>query len=206
MSTKQIKQKILAYIGYLFLELLLPTLRIDRNQVTFIRNLSANGNNVIYAFWHSMMLVPGYNLRHMGIHALVSQHRDGGYLANVMGLFGLNYVRGSTTRGGTRAIINLIKIARKGHSIIITPDGPRGPRLVVQPGIIFLARKSGLPIIPIAIKISRYWQLPSWDRFVIPMPFAKVTFTCGEPIYIPQKISNEQSKEYCSVLENALKN
>lgn len=150
------------------------------------------------------MIVPGYVLRNLGVHALVSQHRDGGYLADIMALFGLGTVRGSSTRGGARAMISLAKIARKGHSLMITPDGPRGPRHVAQPGAIFLAKKTGFPIIPIAVNISNYWELPSWDRFVLPKPFARITFTYGKPIHVASKIDDQELQKYCTVLKNEL--
>ena len=116
----------------------------------------------------------------------------------------LGTVRGSTTRGGARAMIKLTKKALTGHSIAITPDGPRGPRRITQPGIVFLARKTGFPIIPIAAKISRYWELPSWDRFVVPKPFAKVTLAFGEPIHVSRNISDKQVKQYCRAIEKDL--
>ena len=204
MIIKEIKKKLVKYLGFFLLSILLRTLKIDRCQIDFGRNLSKNGNNVIYAFWHSMMLTPGYTLRNLGIHVLVSQHRDGEYLTGIMTLFGLDTVRGSSTRGGARAMISLAKVARKGHSIIITPDGPRGPRLVVQPGVIFLAKKTGFPIIPISVNISNYWELPSWDRFVLPKPFARVTLTYGEPIHVARKIEDQELQKYCTVLKNEL--
>lgn len=201
---KKIKQKVVAYLAIYFVKLLLITLKIDKDQINFGRNLSKNGNNVIYAFWHSVMLLPGYLHKNLGIQALVSQHRDGDYVSGALSVLGFGTVRGSTTRGGARAVVSLAKSAAKGHSIIITPDGPRGPKHIAQPGIIYLARKTSFPIIPIAVKVSKYWQLPSWDRFVIPKPFASVTLTYGKPIHVLRKINNEQVQEYCSLLEEAL--
>ncbi|MGR3176984.1 MAG: lysophospholipid acyltransferase family protein [Candidatus Anammoxibacter sp.] len=201
----KIKQKIVKYLGAVFAIILLNTLKTDKKQINLVRNLSKNGKNVIYAFWHCNMLIPGYLLKNLGIQVLVSQHRDGEYIAGVISLLGFGTVRGSTTRGGARAMIHLTKKALKGHSIIITPDGPQGPRHIAQPGIIFLAKKTGFPIIPIAVKVSKYWKLPSWDRFIVPKPFAKVTLSLGRPIHVSRKINDEQVKQYCRVIEEELK-
>ena len=199
-----IKQRIVKYLGTVFATILLNTLKTDKKQINFARNLSKDGKNVIYAFWHCNMLMPGYLLKNLGIQVLVSQHRDGEYIAGIISLLGFGTVRGSTTRGGARAMIHLTRKALTGHSIIITPDGPQGPRHVAQPGIIVLARKTGFPIIPIATKISKRWELPSWDRFVIPKPFAKVTLSLGKPIHVSREISDEQVNKYCRTIEEEL--
>ncbi len=180
------------------------TLRFEREHVNLGRNLSKGGNKVIYAFWHSELLMLGYICRDLDIHVLVSQHRDGELLSRVIRLFGYGTVRGSSTRGGVRALINMIKMAARGKSLMLAPDGPRGPRHSVQPGIILLAKKSGLPIIPVAAKVSRSWKMPSWDKFVLPKPFAKVTMIYGKAINVPNDIDDDQMQEYCKILEKEL--
>lgn len=201
---KKLLQIILPHLILNFVRVLTLTLRIDRKQRAFSRSLSKNGKNVIYAFWHSDMIVPGFMLRKLGVKVLVSQHRDGGYLADALEMAGFDTVRGSSTRGGARAMVQLTKSARKGSSVMITPDGPRGPRHIVQPGIIFLAKKTGLPIIPMSVKTSKYWQLPSWDKFVIPKPFSKLTLVFGKPIYVSPELNNDDLTGHCDILTKAL--
>lgn len=204
MKFKRINPKIISFIGLLFVRLLAFTMKFDKKQIEFGRNYSKNGNNVIYAFWHAEMLMVGYSYRNLKIQALVSQHRDGGYLDEPLKSLGYQTIRGSSTRGGARAMVKLTKIVRKGHSVLITPDGPRGPRHIVQPGVIFLAKKAGIPILPVKTTISRYWRLSSWDKFIIPKPFAKFQFNYGELIHIPPDLNNQDLQKYCVILENAL--
>lgn len=201
---EKIKKKAIIVSGYYLVKLLVFIVRVKVNLNNSERNLGKNTNNVIYAFWHSVMLVPGLYLKNRGIQVLISQHRDGEYVAGALKYAGYETIRGSSTRGGARALIQLAKKVINGHSVLITPDGPRGPRQIAQPGIIFLAKKSGRPIVPISVNVSRYWQLPSWDKFIIPKPFAKVTLSFENPIYIPPKINDQELDEYCTLLENAL--
>lgn len=202
---KRLNPTIPTYLGMYLVRLLLCTVRVKENQRNLGRILQKEGKHVIYAFWHSVMLVPGYHHRNLGIQILVSQHRDGEYIAKALASFGFETSRGSTTRGGARAMINLVKTAlKKEKSIIITPDGPQGPRHIVQPGIIYIAKKSGFPIIPVGVKVSKYWELPSWDKFIIPKPFSQVTLHYGEPIKIPPRLNNQQFEDYRNILEQAL--
>ncbi len=201
---KEVKRKILSFIGLCFVRFLYYTSRIQGDQKVYMSNLIKEGNHVIFAFWHCDMLIPGYLLRHKGVHALVSQHSDGQYLANAMEMIGITTIRGSTSRGGARAMVKLAKKVRDGHAGLITPDGPRGPRCVVQPGIIFLAKKTGVPIVPVNSHVSRCWRLGSWDKFVIPKPFAKVTLKYGEQIHVPSNLGDDELAEYCDRLGKAL--
>lgn len=203
-TRERIRKNVIALLGFWFVNILMRTLRTNKVQIDTGRNLCLTGNKVIYALWHSTILEVGYALRGLNLQGLVSQHRDGEYLAGAMELFGYGTVRGSTTRGGARAMIKLAGMAKKGHSIIITPDGPQGPRHVAQHGVIILAKKTGIPIIPVTAKVSRYWELPSWDRFVIPKPFAKMTITFGKPICVPSVIDETRLKEYCDILKRGL--
>ena len=160
---------------------------------------------MLFALWHSSMLVPAYAGRNLGLKVLISQHRDGEYIARVIQRLGNKVVRGSTTRGGARALLNMIKkIKEEEDSLAITPDGPKGPRFIVQPGIIFLGQKTGYPILPVSLGLTKYWELPSWDRFRIPKPFSKAVLIYGEPITIPPKLEKSEVEEYRELLEKTL--
>jgi hypothetical protein len=159
---------------------------------------------MIYAFWHAHILVPSYVGRSLRAKVLISQHRDGEYIARVIQRLGNKVVRGSTTRGGARALLSMIKkIKEEEDSLVITPDGPKGPRFIVQPGIIFLGQKTGYPILPVSLGLTKYWELPSWDRFRIPKPFSKAVLIYGEPITIPPKLEKSEVEEYRVSLEKA---
>ncbi len=159
---------------------------------------------MIYAFWHAHILVPTCVGRNLGAKVLVSQHRDGEYVAQTVRCLGNDVARGSTTRGGARALLSMIKkVKEEKVSLAITPDGPRGPRFVVQAGVITLGQKTRYPIIPVMVHHSKCWELPSWDRFCVPKPFSKVVLIYGDPIMIPPKLEKSEVEEYRVLLEKA---
>lgn len=199
----KLKFFLVGILGSLVIKLLGITIRIDDEPKGFTektRNL-----HVVYAFWHCMMLVPAYVGRSWRIQVLISQHSDGEYIAQVIKWMGFGVVRGSTTRGGMRAAKAMVDKARQGFPLGITPDGPRGPRFVVQPGSIFLSQKTGLPIIPVVVGLSRYWELPSWDRFRVPKPFSRALLMYGDPIHVPPNLTEEEMEHYRLLLENTMK-
>ncbi|MFO1022574.1 MAG: lysophospholipid acyltransferase family protein [Planctomycetales bacterium] len=160
------------------------------------------GRQYLYALWHDEILLPvlrcargGETLSQRRISALVSKHQDGSILSDFMNLFHIDAIRGSTSRGGAEALRQLIEEAQ-GRSIFITPDGPRGPRHVLKPGIIFLASQTGIPIVPIASVCPHSWDLKgNWTSLIVPKPFAKITILLGSPITIPPDLSREALEE-----------
>lgn len=137
---------------------------------------------VILSLWHGQMLP--ILVAHCGqpCRVLVSEHRDGEIITQILAWFGFSAERGSTTRGGLRALIGLIQRVRAGDDIAVTPDGPRGPRHHIAPGVAVIAQKTGAPIVPLVAHCSRTWRLRSWDAFEIPKPFARVTVLYGAPL------------------------
>ncbi|MEE9354635.1 MAG: lysophospholipid acyltransferase family protein, partial [Methylococcaceae bacterium] len=182
---KSIKFFFAGILGSLIIRLLISTIRIIERPDNYPEKLIRQGENIIFAYWHAFMLVPAYTARNLGIKVMVSQHTDGEYITRVIERLGFTTVRGSTTRGGVKALLKMIKDSKEGTAIAITPDGPRGPRLTIQPGIIYLSQKTGFPIIPTSLGLTSYWELPSWDKFRIPKPFSKAALIYGEPIHIP---------------------
>lgn len=170
------------------LSFLLPVLhrtwRITEDGRDRTENLIANGG-VIMVTWHGRALVPFTVMMHRGCHALVSRSNDGELLAGVLARLGWGLIRGSSGRGAVAALKRAKDILTKpGEFLAFTPDGPRGPAGVAQPGMIFLARKTGKPLIPVGIAATPRKLLRSWDRFMVPLPFARVHFIYGEPIQI----------------------
>ena len=201
---KKLKFLIVGILGAWLIKLLALTIRIDDDPKGF--NEKIKSLHVIYASWHCMLLIPTTHVgRKNKIQVLISQHSDGEYIAQVIKRLGFGVIRGSTTRGGMRAVKALVDKAREGYPLAITPDGPRGPRFIVQPGSIYLGKKTQLPIIPTVVGLSRYWELPSWDRFRIPKPFSRALVMYGEPIHIPPNISNEEMEHYRLLLEKTMK-
>lgn len=139
----------------------------------------------VYAFWHAHQLSAVWHLRGLGAGVMISASRDGEYIARIARSLGFQPVRGSSSRRGAAGLKGMIELARRGNAVAITPDGPRGPRYTVHPGALAIAQKSGQPVTPFAIGLSRYWELPSWDRFRIPKPFARGYLISGAPLHVP---------------------
>jgi lysophospholipid acyltransferase (LPLAT)-like uncharacterized protein len=157
----------------------------------------------IYAFWHENMLLPAYQYGRPDIRVLISQHADGELIAETCRHLRFRLVRGSTTRGGVEAVRTMLRLSRNSH-LAITPDGPRGPRRRVQMGLIYLAARTELPIVPTGIGFRRPWRLKSWDRFAVPRPWSPGTCVTGEPIRIPPDADKDQLEGYRLEVEQAL--
>ena len=136
---------------------------------------------VIFAFWHAQMLPLLWQHRGEGVAVLVSQHADGEIIARICETLGYQTVRGSTSRGGARALVEIDRLLEQGVEVAITPDGPRGPARSIAPGVVYAAQRASVPIIPIHVSASRAWRLNTWDQFVIPKPFARITIRYGDP-------------------------
>lgn len=161
---------------------LLRTATFQIERADGVAPLGQNASPVIFAFWHGRLLPLTFLHRDQGSVVLVSQHRDGEVIARILDSLGYVTARGSTTRGGARGFRELIRRAGEGRDIGITPDGPRGPREVAQAGVVAAARVTGLPIVPMSAAVSPAWTLESWDRFVVPKPFARVFVRYEAPI------------------------
>lgn len=135
----------------------------------------------VYVLWHGRMFMPLYCYRNAGITILVSEHRDGEIVTRTLESAGFGTVRGSTTRGGVRALAKLVKLAKEGVRIAFTADGPKGPRWSLQPGAVFVAAKTGIPVVPITGSAGSAKYFNSWDRLQLPMPFSRAMLNCGEP-------------------------
>ncbi len=146
---------------------------------------------LLYAMWHGDFFPIFRYASHSGTYIVVSRSSDGEILARVVEAAGFRTVRGSSTRGATRAMVDLIRVVRSGADAAIAVDGPKGPRLVVKAGIILLAKKTGCPIVPLGAAMSRYKQFASWDRFRLPLPFARALLIAGTPIRVPADASEQ---------------
>jgi lysophospholipid acyltransferase (LPLAT)-like uncharacterized protein len=142
------------------------------------------GRPFAVALWHDALLALLWRHRNMGIAILVSEARDGQYLADYAHRLGYGAVRGSSRRGATKALLGAVRALESGVRVAFTPDGPVGPRRVLKPGVVAAAQQAGVPIVPLHASAGRAWRLRSWDRFCVPKPFAVVDVAYGEPIEV----------------------
>jgi lysophospholipid acyltransferase (LPLAT)-like uncharacterized protein len=158
----------------------------------------------IYALWHENFLIPIVRFGNPGVAALVSRHADGELLGTLIGPTGMRVVRGSTNRGGVAAVREMLRSDAGRRHLAVTPDGPRGPRRTVQPGVVYLASRTGMRIIPIGVGHSRPWRMKSWDAFAIPRPFSRVRCLFGDPMIVPPDLSAESLTPHISRLQAEL--
>ncbi|MGQ0552337.1 MAG: lysophospholipid acyltransferase family protein [Planctomycetota bacterium] len=157
-----------------------------------VRRQKGESVRCLYAIWHESLWHIAYAFRGQGLHALVSQHSDGEIIARTLQRFGFNLVRGSSTRGGARALLELARVASQtSDDIIVTVDGPKGPAREVKEGLLFVASRSGLPIVPVAVVAARAWRARSWDRLVIGKPLSRVVISQGDEIRVPPTADRE---------------
>jgi len=143
------------------------------------RALRESRTPFIFSLWHGQLLPLIWHHRNQRVAILVSEHRDGELIARIAQSMGYQLIRGSTTRGGGRALLALVRELKAGTVVAVTPDGPRGPARQFAPGALVAAQRSNAPVLPIAACVDRAWTLSSWDRFVIPKPFARITVAYG---------------------------
>ncbi len=158
----------------------------------------------LYCLWHDMIVLHTFAAPHYDLAALVSRHRDGGYLSDAMAAIGVHPVRGSSGKGGAEAIGEIVK-ELDGWHVAITPDGPRGPRRKVKPGILFLAAKTGRPIVPTVGVCANAWRIKgSWTDLTIPKPFSRVLMFGGEKMYLPADLDRHGLRQHAERLEAAM--
>jgi lysophospholipid acyltransferase (LPLAT)-like uncharacterized protein len=168
-------------LGSVLLRLLAATWRIREIEGERIRAPLRERRPFVAVFWHGQMLPLLWWHRNRGIAILISEHGDGEVIARIARNLGYELVRGSSSRGAERALLESIRTASSGTPVAITPDGPRGPAYSFAAGALLVSHRAGAPILPVAASASRAWRLRSWDRFIIPKPFARVTVAYGDP-------------------------
>lgn len=159
---------------------------------------------IVFCSWHYEMLPTLYHHRHCGGATFTSEHGDAEMVARAVRHLGYTPVRGSTTRGGIRALMQLIELLRSGRSFGLTPDGPRGPRCVAQIGAVILSQRSGCPIVPMGFASKWFWEFRSWDRMRIPKPWSRAVICYGEPILVPPKLTSQEAEEWRKRIEDAI--
>ena len=166
--------------------------------------LPDDGGPLIYAFWHAQLaLMPWMQFRPPSV-VPVSRSKDGEWTARLFERLDAETVRGSTSRGGAAALRGLVRAARAGKDLAITPDGPKGPAGEVQPGAVWLARLSGRPLLPVAFAARPCLHVGSWDRMIVPLPFTRGTFEYGELLWIPEDADEAAVARGCTELRDRI--
>lgn len=142
------------------------------------------GSPTVFLFWHEVLLPLVWHHRKRDFSAMVSDSRDGDYVSDLAKTLGYRIIRGSSSKGATRVLLAAVRELRDGHSVGFSPDGPRGPRRTMKPGVLAAAQRANAPIVPVHAVADRAWRLNTWDRFVIPKPFARVGIFYGQPFTV----------------------
>ena len=182
----------LVVIAVAVVRCLFATLRRDhRDSVQGVYCPEPEGQ-FIYLAWHDCLLLPMFGSRCYHLAGLVSRHADGGFLAEAMQVIRVTPVRGSSSRGGAQAVRQMMDLIQTKH-IVATPDGPRGPRRHMKPGVVYLASQSGRPIIAVGCAAANAWRVPGrWTDLLIPKPFSRIVLRASEPIHVPPDLNREQ--------------
>ncbi len=191
-------------MAFWVIRLISATMRKSYVNFEGYRKMLSEGSQIILAFWHGRLFMMPYSYPGRGITILVSQSKDGELITRTVKGFRIESVRGSSTRGWFGGIKGLLKSVQEGRDIAITPDGPKGPGMKAQMGIIQIARATGLPIIPMSFGSSKKKTFESWDKFIVPYPFSKGVFICGEPVRVSADAGPFEMEESRACLEGAL--
>ena len=198
-------QLILAWVASLYLRLVLSTVRWEVSVPSPTQRLISENRPLILCFWHGRLMMMRAGLpRHRIVHALMSEHRDGLLISRALRNFGVHTVASARRRGGQSALRTMVRLLADGNLVIITPDGPRGPRMRAKAGAIKLAQLSGAPLIPASGAVKRRILLGTWDRFCLVLPFSQGIVLAGEPIDVPRDATEAELERLRHRLEDRL--
>ena len=169
---------------YLLIKFIGRTIKYETDDWENFERIERSGKIPIYSFWHNRIFAGTYFFRNRGIVIITSQSFDGEYIARFIQRFGYGAVRGSSTRGGVGALVEMIRLMKKGLPMGFSVDGPRGPKYVAKTGAILLAKKTGNPLMPFVFECEKFWTLNNWDQLQIPKPFTRAKLFIAEPIYV----------------------
>jgi len=201
---KRLQIAAIAGLGYPLINALGHTLRWRVEGMHHLDAITASGRQPVMAFWHGRILPATFYFRDRGIVVITSENFDGEWIARIIERFGYGTARGSSTRGGPKAMVQLVRAMKAGKPAGFTLDGPRGPARVAQPGAVWLAGATGNPILPFHLEAASAWTLRSWDRTQIPKPLTKVALVIGEPIEVPHDAMDDVREQVRLTLEARL--
>jgi len=178
--------------------------RFEVRGIEHLETIKAAGKFPIYALWHDRIFLGTFFWRNRNIVVMTSKSFDGEYIARFIQRFGFGVVRGSSSRGGSRALAGMIKTMRTGLPMAFTVDGPRGPRYEAKLGPVILAKKTGNPILPFVIEPQKFWTVKSWDKMQIPKPFTRALTIIGDPIYVEPDANDAEVEWKLGELQHSL--
>jgi len=198
------KARLIGWAGFLFIHIIGRTIRWHSEGGEHLEAILDSGHRAIFTFWHGRIFPSTYYWRNRGIVVMTSQNRDGEAIAQCIERFGFGVARGSSSRGGFRALAQLVRDIRSGRDAAFTIDGPRGPRYVAKQGPILLAFKTGAAVLCFHISMERRIQLKSWDEFQIPLPFTRAVVLIAPPIWAPKDASEEELRNLHARMQETL--
>jgi lysophospholipid acyltransferase (LPLAT)-like uncharacterized protein len=202
------KQKLLIRLAdlafYCLINLIGKTVRFEVEGWENFEAIERAGKFPIYTFWHNRIFLGTYFFRRRGIVVITSRSFDGEYIARFIQRFGYGAVRGSSTRGGAAALVEMIRLMRAGLPMGFTIDGPKGPKYVAKIGACLLAKKTGNPLMPFSVEAEKFWQVKSWDNLQIPKPFSRAKLIIAEPIYVSKVAADTELETKRSELQKSL--
>ena len=205
LSAYTLKQRVairLADLAFYFLiSIIGKTLRFETEGWENFESIEMDGKIPIYSLWHNRIFAGVYFLRNRRIVVITSQSFDGEYIARFIQRFGYGAVRGSSTRGGIGALVEMIRLMQMGLPMAFTVDGPKGPKYVAKAGACLLAKKTGNPIMPFVIECKKFWTIKSWDNLQIPKPFSRAKVFIAAPIYVSKTAKDEEIEKKCEELQ-----
>jgi lysophospholipid acyltransferase (LPLAT)-like uncharacterized protein len=202
-SRKRAEVAAIAGLGYPILRTLGSTWKWRVSGAEHVDAIAAAGAHPIHSFWHGRILPATVFFKNRGIVVITSENYDGEWIARIIKKFGYGAARGSTSKGGPKALLQLVREV-KSKGVAFTLDGPRGPARVAQPGAVWLAKATGNPLMPFHCESSSHWTLNSWDRTEIPKPFSTVSMAIGEPLYVPRDADEQALETWRLRLEQSL--
>lgn len=192
---QRLKISVGATVGGLLVRLLALTWRVRLEGEEGITAVRRERRGAIFVLWHGELLPILWAYRGQGIHALISTHADGEIITRIVESLGFKAVRGSSSRGGARALLEMVRELQAGREIAVTTDGPRGPRREFAPGAVVAAMRANAPIVAFGALVDRAWRFRSWDRFVLPKPFARVVIRSTPAIWVTAGSAREAESE-----------
>ncbi|MBK8465264.1 MAG: lysophospholipid acyltransferase family protein [Chloracidobacterium sp.] len=202
--TQRITIRLADVVFFLSIKFLGSLARFEIRGKENLERVRTAGKVPIYALWHNRIFLSTYFFRNRGIVIMTSQSFDGEYIARTLQRFGCGAIRGSSSRGGAKALVEMIKAMRTGMPMAFTVDGPRGPRYEAKLGPIILAKKTGNPIVPFVIEPQKFWTVNSWDKMQIPKPFTRAITIIGEPISVDSNANDAEVESKLLELQKSL--
>lgn len=196
LSNYSLKERIMIRLAdrafYLLIRIIGSTIRYEIEGWENFEAIEKMGKVPIYSFWHNRIFAGTYFFRHRGIVVITSQSMDGEYIARFIRRLGYGAIRGSSTRGGVGALIEMIRCMKQGLPMAFTVDGPKGPRYEAKSGPVLLAKKTGNPMMPFIVETEKFYSVKSWDRLQIPKPFTRAKMIIAQPIYVEKTAGDSE--------------